>query len=221
MKCCGVAAGRSGRNLEILKAKTSLCCTSLWTQLPHQEDHQSSCRDYATLCTDPNSVNMYESKYGALSDSPLVTVQGMISPNEPLVWSVQLQKRLQSQKRGGQFASPFLIPLTPPPSSHPTGHTAKTSGDALRRKQSGSVWCWWILLRSGEAFGGAPLKCPSDRLPHYLTSPECQPTPLVEEGARGRLDQPAPGVPSEGRVVLLLKVRWLYLRPRASGIPTN
>lgn len=131
MKCCGVAAGRSGRNLEILKAKTSLCCTSLWTQLPHQEDHQSSCRDYATLCTDPNSVNMYESKYGALSDSPLVTVQGMISPNEPLVWSVQLQKRLQSQKRGGQFAS-YPPPHTPHPASPFTPHWTH-SQDLWRR----------------------------------------------------------------------------------------
>lgn len=140
MKCCGVAAGRSGRNLEILKAKTSLCCTSLWTQLPHQEDHQSSCRDYATLCTDPNSVNMYESKYGALSDSPLVTVQGMISPNEPLVWSVQLQKRLQSQKRGGQFASPRLPLPTPldtqprPLETHSEGNKAAVFG------AGGSCW---------------------------------------------------------------------------------
>lgn len=45
--------------------------------------------------------------------------------------------------------------------------------------------------------------------------------PAAEEGAQGCLDQPALGVPREGRVVLLLKVRWLYLRPRASGIPAN
>lgn len=51
----------------------------------------------------------------------------------------------------------------------------------LDRKQSSGVWWWWVLLRSTEAFGGAPLKCPSDSLPHYLASPECQPA-LVQEG---------------------------------------
>lgn len=30
--------------------------------------------DYAILCTDTNFVNMYESKHGPLSHSPLVTV---------------------------------------------------------------------------------------------------------------------------------------------------
>lgn len=45
--------------------------------------------DYAILCTDPNFVNMYESKYGTPSYSPLVTVWSIISPSELLMWSVE------------------------------------------------------------------------------------------------------------------------------------
>lgn len=51
-------------------------CTSLWTQLPHQDDHQSlnktqTCQreHYAILFSDPVILNAYENKYRDVSHS--------------------------------------------------------------------------------------------------------------------------------------------------------
>lgn len=75
-----------------------------------------------------------------------------------------------------------------------------------RRRARGETKQRLVVVRRGsQAFAGAPFKCPSDRLPHYLASPECQQSPSAEEGPRGRLNQPTPGGPRTGEGCALAK----------------
>lgn len=49
------------------------------------------------------------------------------------------------------------------------------------------------------------MKCPSDRLPHYLASPECQPSPLPERGHEDASISPPPGCVESGGGAALAK----------------
>lgn len=160
-------------------------CTSLWTQLPHQDDHQSlnktqTCQreHYVILFSDPVILNAYENKYRDVSHSP-----------------------------GGAL--------------HPAGHAAKTSGRRTLRKTKQQFLVLVDFVKKQWGLWRGTAEVPLWQASSLSGISRVPANPAVEEGAWGRLDQPASRVPREGRVVLLLKVRWLYLRPRASGIPTN